>query len=296
MSEPLETEDQARQLPAVRAIWEAVHATPRRGVMAEHCHKLMENACTTADVQIGAYDHRILIWLSGWEPQICAVVAGLVTRAAAGRTGLAPAQLATVLDALDVAADYKRDRAAVCGDCDASPADLCDTCAWRLRMADEYDALAAELIGAGPVNWTDHGHPGEYAGTSHSHGFYELLDVAEEHHRHYDHESEIAGLREDLGRALERIRDLEDRCAVLDRQTPAARQAQYEADLAAADVAESGYDRDPPIGADRHGLGCQCPYCYDEADLEPELEGSRLAERDAYIGTWNNQDVTRSQP
>ena len=145
MTAPLETEQQARQLPEVRAIWEAVHATPRRGVLAEHCHKLLEDACTAAGVEIGAYDHRILIWLSGWEPQICAVVAGLVTRAAAGRNGLAPAQLATVLDALDVAADYKRDRAAVCGDCDASPADLCDTCAWRLRQAEEYDALAVTL-------------------------------------------------------------------------------------------------------------------------------------------------------
>jgi hypothetical protein len=70
----------------------------------------------------------------------------------------------------------------------------------------------------------------------------------------------VAGLREDLGRAEERIRALE-------AQTPQTRKLQYEADLAAADLASSGYDRDPPIGADRHGPGCLCPYCPDD---EPE--------------------------
>jgi hypothetical protein len=49
------------------------------------------------------------------------------------------------------------------------------------------------------------------------------------------------GLREDLGRAEERIRDLEEQVAALKRSTPEARQAQYEADLAAADLAESGF-------------------------------------------------------
>jgi hypothetical protein len=32
-------------------------------------------------VELGAYDHRILVWLAGWEPTICAVIAGLITRA-----------------------------------------------------------------------------------------------------------------------------------------------------------------------------------------------------------------------
>jgi hypothetical protein len=62
-----------------------------------------------------------------------------------GGAYLAPADLRTVLDALDVAADYKRDGAANCGDCDASPADLCSTCEWRLLLADGYDALARRL-------------------------------------------------------------------------------------------------------------------------------------------------------
>ena len=44
-----------------------------------------------------------------------------------------------------------------------------------------------------------------------------------------------AGLRGQLDEALERIRSLE-------AQTPQARQLQLEADQAAADLAESGYD------------------------------------------------------
>jgi hypothetical protein len=75
-----------------------------------------------------------------------------------------------------------------------------------------------------------HDHHGDYASERHDHD----LDYAEKHHRHYDLESLIDGLREDLGRAEERIRELE-------RDTPQARQLQYEADLAAADLAESGY-------------------------------------------------------
>jgi hypothetical protein len=45
---------------------------------------------------------------------------------------LTAADTRTVLDALDVAADCKRDRVANCPDCDASPADLCGTYEWRL--------------------------------------------------------------------------------------------------------------------------------------------------------------------
>jgi hypothetical protein len=62
-----------------------------------------------------------------------------------GGAYLTPADMRTVLEALDVAADYKRDRAANCADCDASPADLCGTCEWRLHVADGYDALTRRL-------------------------------------------------------------------------------------------------------------------------------------------------------
>jgi hypothetical protein len=60
---------------------------------------------------------------------------------------LTGAETRTVLDVLDVAADYKRDRTASCPDCDASPADLCAACEWRLVVADGYDALAKRIGG-----------------------------------------------------------------------------------------------------------------------------------------------------
>jgi hypothetical protein len=121
------------------------------------------------------------------------------------------------------------------------------------------------------MSWNDHDHRGEYAEAGHTH-----YDYADEHHRHYDLESayesasrRIAGLVETLQRQLD---DALDRIAALEKQTPQARQLQLEADLAAADLAESGYrpdDYGPPVGADRHGSGCQCPYCYDEPEEEP---------------------------
>lgn len=111
---------------------------------------------------------------------------------------------------------------------------------------------------------SDHYHYG-YADERHDHG----LDYAERHHRHYDDESTAQGLREDLGRAEERIRQLEDdlrevwtRIRALEADTPQARQLQYEAGLAGADLAMSGYDR--------HGRDCQCAYC---AVDEPEAGG-----------------------
>ena len=38
-------------------------------------------ACETAGVELGAYDRRVLTWLARWEPEMCAVVAGLILRA-----------------------------------------------------------------------------------------------------------------------------------------------------------------------------------------------------------------------
>jgi hypothetical protein len=58
--------------------------------------------------------------------------------------------------------------------------------------------------------YNDHSHSGEYAETSHHHGYYDLDSVAEEHHRHYDTESLIDGLREDLNSLRYRVADLEE--------------------------------------------------------------------------------------
>ena len=90
-----------------------------------------------------------------------------------------------------------------------------------------------------------HDHRGEYAGERHDHD----LDYADKHHGHYDLDREderlkalldllrheVRELRDDLASALGRIRQLE-------QQTPDARQAEYEADVALADAADGGYD------------------------------------------------------
>jgi hypothetical protein len=91
-----------------------------------------------------------------------------------------------------------------------------------------------------------HDHGGQYAEDRHDHDG----DYAEKHHRHYDDERETEALRRELRdyrQALnEYERDLADarrRIRQLEQQTPQARHLQLEADQAAADLAESGYDR-----------------------------------------------------
>jgi hypothetical protein len=129
------------------------------------------------------------------------------------------------------------------------------------------------------MNRNDHDHRGEYAEDRHDHD----LDYAEKHHRHYDLEAgdktaqqAITCLRGEAGDLRRQLNDALERITALEKQTPQARQLQYEADLAAADLAESGYDPGgygPPVGAGRHGRGCQCPYCYDEPEEEPSAVG-----------------------
>ena len=44
--------------------------------------RLLEDACRAAGVELGAYDHAVLLSLAGDAPAEVAVVAGLITRAA----------------------------------------------------------------------------------------------------------------------------------------------------------------------------------------------------------------------
>ena len=113
-----------------------------------------------------------------------------------------------------------------------------------------------------------HDHRGEYASADHDHHY----DYAEKHHRHYDDESTARGLREDLGRTEERIRELEDalrgaleRIRQLEEQTPEARQAEYEADIALADAADAVGTREAHVrlccwrAAYDDSIGWWCP-------------------------------------
>jgi hypothetical protein len=142
---PFETAAEAMAHPAVRAIYEAMHTSLRRGVGEAENLRLLQETCETAGVTLGSYDRRILQWLAGWEAQVFVVIAGFITRAAGH--GLTTERLAAVLDALDVATDELRDRAANCGDCDADPAELCGTCENRLARAEGWDKVAETLRG-----------------------------------------------------------------------------------------------------------------------------------------------------
>jgi hypothetical protein len=146
---PFDTEREARSA----AISLGGPARPGISILSdEQNRQLLAEACKSAGVSVGTYDDRILSWLAGFEDAMCMVIAGLITRAAQRparrdrHPRLSDAETETVLDALDVAADAKRDAADVCGDCDARPdGALCGTCEWRLARAGEYEALAEAL-------------------------------------------------------------------------------------------------------------------------------------------------------
>lgn len=93
MSGPFETAREARELPAVQAIYRAFDADPGIGRMAPHSLRMLNETCAAAGIGLGAFDRRVLTWLAGWEPETCAVVAGLISRvhdAGAVQTGIAP--------------------------------------------------------------------------------------------------------------------------------------------------------------------------------------------------------------
>jgi hypothetical protein len=56
---------------------------------------------------------------------------------------LTDAEVHAVVAALDIAADYKRDRAAACADCADQ---TCPTCQSRLRDAGAYDQMATQML------------------------------------------------------------------------------------------------------------------------------------------------------
>jgi hypothetical protein len=73
---PFETEREARD-----SVAHITASPPGTGAWGDGCHRLLEDACRAAGVELGAYDHAILLWLAGWEPATVAVVAGLISRA-----------------------------------------------------------------------------------------------------------------------------------------------------------------------------------------------------------------------
>lgn len=87
---PYETERQART--AVAAIYDAAWQTP----MSDGCRAMLDAACAAAGVTVGAFDRRIIHWLSAWECECTAVVAGLILRARqAGEAAAGPHEVLT---------------------------------------------------------------------------------------------------------------------------------------------------------------------------------------------------------
>jgi hypothetical protein len=205
VSGPYETEREASA-----AVQHILDSQPGTGAWGDGNRQLLEDACRAAGVQLGAYDYRIVLWLAGWEPATCAVVAGLITRAA--QRPDAPGDDAG-LRAMNQAIE-----AAVCayfrtGRADRAPGGGAmiarqraeDLLVWYIRHAWE----------AAGIDWES------------------------------DNDAEVRSIVDAILEDTEtRIRELEERIASLERSTPEARQAQYEADLAAADLAESGYGED----------------------------------------------------
>jgi hypothetical protein len=76
VSGPYETERQAAD-----AAGHIHDSPPGTGAWAAGNHRLLLDACASAGVYLGTYDHRIIEWLTGWEPATCAVIAGLIARA-----------------------------------------------------------------------------------------------------------------------------------------------------------------------------------------------------------------------
>lgn len=130
-------------------------------LLAEQHRAMLAAACEAAGVEVGEYDSRILSWLAGWEDSTCAVVAGLIGRAHASGSGdadllraavlagavtLDEAQLGTVLDALDDAVEYRRERGGEpCMACEAEYGGLCYDHAADEGRYDRYAATARQL-------------------------------------------------------------------------------------------------------------------------------------------------------
>jgi hypothetical protein len=153
MSAPLETREQAQNLPAVRAVRDSAAAQRKPGAMGGLSFNVLLKACTDARVKLGAFDVRILGWLAGFGPEESAVIAGLITRAAAPRITqcgcgdddcTACAQGAVLGQVLADAIAY-RDPSGACADCEQHPAGLCQDHAEDLDRTDAYLALARDL-------------------------------------------------------------------------------------------------------------------------------------------------------
>ena len=125
------------------------HGYTRAG--AEHTCRAVLLISDLAHIYEGAQDHPFGphndVSLSRTEPAPEPAAQDAVTVPAG--------EVKTLLAALDVAADYKRDRAAACADCTSQS---CPTCQSRLQNARAYNRLAAHLIQSAEASATANAH------------------------------------------------------------------------------------------------------------------------------------------
>ena len=65
---PYQTGAEARENTVVQEIHRAFRADPGVGKMAPLNLAMLVDACVMAGVELGAFDRRVLAWLSAWEP------------------------------------------------------------------------------------------------------------------------------------------------------------------------------------------------------------------------------------
>ena len=141
---PFETEQEALASPAVQAIYAAARETSRRSVIGELGHRMLDEACGAASVELGAYDHQIIVWLARFEPTACAVIAGLITRARQA-TVLDAASTDTIRRALADAVAY-RSQSSRCADCAAAALGECADHQGDAERAAAYEAVLRHLV------------------------------------------------------------------------------------------------------------------------------------------------------
>jgi hypothetical protein len=87
MTPPLGSFTDVTALPAVRAVYAASRDSTRRGAMDEANHRMLCTVLSAAGVELGHYDHRIVMWLANFEPETVAVIARWVEEAARREEG-----------------------------------------------------------------------------------------------------------------------------------------------------------------------------------------------------------------
>ena len=141
--EPLDTEQQARELPYVLAVYAAEQASSGSGVTAGCGYELLTQACAETGAELGMFDRAVVSWLSGLKPEAVAAITGIILRAGAPGPGSQTQHLQALEDALK----FRRARvAAPCADCTIAIGGKCDDHGRDTGLITEYEQTARQLL------------------------------------------------------------------------------------------------------------------------------------------------------